>query len=80
MNGDRCEGCMFFRTFPNAPARTEQAVLKGECRARAPVFLPGGGTYGRWPVIEAGEWCGEFKPAPRRARTAPVKPAPEFRS
>lgn len=74
MSADRCDGCAFYRTLPNTTGRPAE---RGECRRSPPVFHPSGsGTYGRWPIVEQQEWCGEFRPAPRKPGQRHGAPGP----
>jgi hypothetical protein len=56
MSTDRCATCAFFRG--------------GECHRNAPqsaVGSPGAGpVWAFWPTVKSADWCGEFKPAPRK--------------
>lgn len=50
-----CEICEYFARHDEAEA--------GDCRRRAPVPVLGPAQEdhdARWPVVLAGEWCGEF--------------------
>ena len=59
-----CTDCRFFVE----KERLSDEVF-GECRRRPPVTLQKGGDVGHWPVVEGGDWCGEFEltPSARRA-------------
>ena len=51
MSDKRCDKCDHYE--PNNPQ-------EGGCRRSPPVRSPDDGFI--WPIMEAGEWCGEFKP------------------
>lgn len=49
--------------------------MSGDCRRRSPAACPpsnddGRVTYGYWPTVLAGEWCGEFEERDRAAQHA----------
>lgn len=55
-----CSGCRFFE-----PPRHGS---RGECRRHAPVPSPdNGGPPPRpsWPLVDPGDWCGEYQGGPR---------------
>lgn len=47
----RCDKCEHYE--PNNPQ-------KGACRHSPPVLTPDDGFI--WPIMDADDWCGEFKP------------------
>ena len=60
---DECKRCEFALLTTQDPT-TQQL----QCRRNPPQFRPSedgtpAGSRGRWPVVVADDWCGEFKPA-----------------
>ncbi len=59
MNECRCKYCRWMKEVP-LPSK-----MVFECRRYAPRRIHGvgtGETDQKWPYVELGEWCGEFKP------------------
>lgn len=53
MDNPACLTCKFFNRFDGPPAH-------GECRRRAPKFMP---PFGLWPDVHIDDFCGEHRPA-----------------
>ena len=57
---DTCIGCRFLQ--PASGRQTSNnVVIVGECRRRAPEFK-GLSAYARWPEVTEFAWCGEWAP------------------
>ena len=52
----RCDKCVYYE--PNNPKANMPPA--GGCRRSPPVLSPDEGFI--WPIMEADDWCGEFKP------------------
>lgn len=59
-----CANCKFWHAFSD--------MESGECRRRAPVFLPCDpkSLDGHWPRMNGSEWCGEIQLRVREQRVA----------
>ena len=65
MSNKRCGTCVFWRfgcSTDDFDQKLHPDNYIGDCR-RYPPMLPGGTEESEFPLVEAGEWCGEYKDA-----------------
>ena len=55
MTEQKCQTCRFARSDGHSRGTYV-------CRRSAPV-LPEGKDFGRWPLVQADDWCGEYAPS-----------------
>ncbi len=67
-DGERCGTCRFWMLRGDL-ARTD-GMLRGHCRHESPRMFDPDDRTARWPISDAGEWCGDYHPR------VPLPPAP----
>jgi hypothetical protein len=70
MTVDKCVSCQFYDRQPIRP-NDGRGIQWGQCRREAPRLQPINAKShmieGVWPHVRDDDWCGELKPATRRA-------------
>ena len=62
-----CCDCRFFVEVERL--NDEDCTVRGECKKLPPTVIHGTtGDTGTWPIIEGGDWCGEFELTPNARR------------
>ncbi len=56
-----CNACTFYEDHVANSAEVKEDA--GLCRYNPPVTQPAPNARGLWPVVSAGDWCGQFSEA-----------------